>query len=68
MAATVTRTLFSLLLALLVLPSAVFAHRDDQYLQATLVVIEPTSTTVSINSCYYAWKFTREVKIHAQGG
>ena len=30
-----------LLLALLALPSAVDAHREDEYLQATLVAIEP---------------------------
>ena len=49
MAEAVTRTLFSLLLALLVLPSAVFAHRDDQYLQATLVAIEPSGVRLQIN-------------------
>jgi hypothetical protein len=37
--------------------------------QAVPTVSQQTaSTTVSINSCYYAWKFTREVKIHAQVG
>ena len=38
-----------LLLALLAFPSAVFAHRDDQYLQATLVVIAPSGVTLQIN-------------------
>ena len=38
-----------LLLALLAVPSAVFAHRDDQYLQATLVTIEPSSVRLQIN-------------------
>jgi hypothetical protein len=38
-----------LLLALLFLPSAVFAHRDDQYLQATLVAIEPDGIRLQIN-------------------
>src|SRR5262245_55268571 len=38
-----------LLLALLAVPSTVFAHRDDQYLQATLVVIEPSSVRLQIN-------------------
>ena len=49
MAEAVTRTLFSLLLALLVLPAAAFAHRDDQYLQATLVAIEPNGVRLQIN-------------------
>ena len=35
------RRLPLLLLALLVLPSAVMAHRLDEYLQATLVAVEP---------------------------
>jgi hypothetical protein len=39
----------SLLLAVLALPSAVFAHRDDQYLQATLVAIEPSGVRLQIN-------------------
>jgi hypothetical protein len=39
----------TLLLALLSLPSAAFAHRDDQYLQATLVVIEPSGVRLQIN-------------------
>jgi hypothetical protein len=38
-----------LLLALLAVPSAVFAHRDDQYLQATLVAIEPSGIRLQIN-------------------
>ncbi|MGH7872033.1 MAG: hypothetical protein ACREQO_07405 [Candidatus Binatia bacterium] len=46
-----TRTLcpLPLLLALLTLPSAVFAHRDDQYLQATIVAIEPNGVRLQIN-------------------
>ena len=39
----------ALLLALLALPSIVFAHRDDQYLQATLVAIEPSGIRLQIN-------------------
>jgi len=39
----------ALLLVLLSLPSAVFAHRDDEYLQATLVVIEPDDIRLQIN-------------------
>lgn len=38
-----------LLLALLALPSAVFAHRLDEYLQATLVDIEPGEIRLDIN-------------------
>jgi len=38
-----------LLLVLLAVPSAVFAHRDDQYLQATLVAIEPSGVRLQIN-------------------
>jgi hypothetical protein len=38
-----------LLLALLALPSATFAHRLDEYLQATLVAIEPGSIRLEIN-------------------
>jgi hypothetical protein len=51
MVETVTRTLcrLPLLLALLALPSAVFAHRDDQYLQATLVAIEASGVRLQIN-------------------
>jgi len=51
MVEAVTRTLchLPLLLALLAFPSAVFAHRDDQYLQATLVVIEPSAVRLQIN-------------------
>jgi len=51
MAETVTRALchLPLLLALLALPSAVFAHRDDQYLQATLVAIELSGVRLQIN-------------------
>jgi hypothetical protein len=39
----------ALVLALLAFPSAVLAHRDDQYLQATLVAIEPSSVRLQIN-------------------
>jgi nickel/cobalt transporter (NicO) family protein len=39
----------ALLLALLTVPSAVFAHREDQYLQATLVAIEPSGVWLQIN-------------------
>ena len=51
MAETVIRTLchLPLLLVLLAVPSAVFAHRDDQYLQATLVAIEPSGVRLQIN-------------------
>jgi hypothetical protein len=50
MVETVIMTLCRLLLlALLAFPSAVFAHRDDQYLQATLVVIEPSGVRLQIN-------------------
>ncbi len=38
-----------LLLVFLGVPSVVFAHRDDQYLQATLVVIEPRGVRLEIN-------------------
>jgi hypothetical protein len=38
-----------LLFALLAFPSAVFAHRDDEYLQATLVAIEPSGVRLQIN-------------------
>jgi hypothetical protein len=37
------------LLALLALPSAVFAHRDDHYLQAALVAIEAHAVGLQIN-------------------
>jgi hypothetical protein len=51
------KSLFSLLapvpvflyLALLSLPSTVFAHQLDEYLQATLVVIEPDRVRLQIN-------------------
>ena len=51
MAQAVTRIFchLPLLLALLAFPSAVFAHRDDQYLQATLVAIEPGGVRLQIN-------------------
>ena len=38
-----------LLIALLAFPSDVFAHRDDQYLQATLVAVEPSGVRLQIN-------------------
>src|SRR5436853_5471149 len=38
-----------LLLALLAFPPAVFAHRLDEYLQATLVAIEPGDIRLKIN-------------------
>jgi hypothetical protein len=38
-----------LFLALLALPSAVFAHRLDEYLQAAIVVIEPDRVRLQIN-------------------
>ena len=46
-----TRTLRRpwLLLALLALPSAVSAHRLDEYLQATLVAVEPRDIRLQIN-------------------
>jgi hypothetical protein len=51
MVEALTRALCRLppLLALLAFPSAVFAHRDDQYLQATLVAIEPSGVRLQIN-------------------
>jgi hypothetical protein len=51
MVEAVTRTIcrLPLLLALFAFPSAVFAHRDDQYLQATLVAIEPSGVRLQIN-------------------
>ena len=48
-AVTKRRGCLTLLFALLAFPSAVFAHRDDQYLQATLVVIEPSEVRLQIN-------------------
>ena len=39
----------TLLLALLALPAVVFAHREDQYLQAALVAIEPSGVRLQIN-------------------
>ena len=39
----------ALLLALFALPSIVFAHRDDQYLQATVVAVEPSGVRLQIN-------------------
>jgi hypothetical protein len=51
MVEAVIRTLWSLslLLVLLAFPSAALAHRDDQYLQATLVAIEPSGVRLEIN-------------------
>jgi len=48
-AVTGTLCRLPLLLALLAFPCAVFAHRDDQYLQATLVAIEPSGVRLQIN-------------------
>ncbi|MGO8698658.1 MAG: hypothetical protein ACLQVY_13175 [Limisphaerales bacterium] len=48
-AVTVTIRHLSLLLALLALPPAGFAHRLDEYLQATLVAIEPGEIRLEIN-------------------
>jgi len=39
----------ALLLAFFALPSAIFAHQLDEYLQATLVVIEPDRVRLQIN-------------------
>src|SRR5690242_16903274 len=52
MVKTVTKTFLQLpllFLALLAFPSAVFAHRLDEYLQATLVTIEPGGVRLEIN-------------------
>jgi hypothetical protein len=50
MVEAVTRALCRLLLlVLLAFPSAVFAHRDDEYLQATLVAIKPSGVRLQIN-------------------
>lgn len=51
MVEAVTRTIrrLPLLFVLLAFPSTVFAHRDDEYLQATLVVIEPGAVRLQIN-------------------
>jgi len=38
-----------LLVSLLIFPSIVFAHREDEYLQATFVAIEPDSIRLEIN-------------------
>src|SRR2546425_4619106 len=48
-AVTATRRRLPLLLALLVFPSAGLAHRLDEYLQATLVAIEPGEIRLQIN-------------------
>ena len=42
-------TLRRLSLLLLALPSAVFAHQLDEYLQATLLSVEPSETRLQIN-------------------
>jgi hypothetical protein len=39
----------TLLLSLLALPATVFAHRDDEYLQAILVAIEPAGVKLEMN-------------------
>lgn len=44
-----TRGCSPALLALVLLPVCVFAHRLDEYLQATLVIIEPTALKLQIN-------------------
>jgi len=51
MVETLTRAFYRLplLVSLLAVPSAVFAHRDDQYLQATLVAIERSGVRLQIN-------------------
>ena len=50
MGAAVTTTLRRLLLlALLAVPSASFAHRLDEYLQATLVAIDPRGVRLQLN-------------------
>ncbi|HEY1233474.1 MAG TPA: hypothetical protein VGH22_08860 [Candidatus Binatia bacterium] len=51
MVEALTRAVYrlSLLVALLAVPSTVFAHRDDEYLQATLVAIEPSGIRLQIN-------------------
>ena len=51
MVEAVTRILcrLPLLIALVALPSAALAHRDDQYLQATLAAIEPSGVRLQIN-------------------
>jgi hypothetical protein len=48
-AMTATLHRLMLLLALLALPYSVFAHRLDEYLQATLVAIEPGNIKLQIN-------------------
>ena len=48
-AVTTTLRRLSLLLALLAFPSTAFAHRLDEYLQATLVAIEPGGFRLQIN-------------------
>ncbi|HXP62342.1 MAG TPA: hypothetical protein VN829_17730 [Dongiaceae bacterium] len=46
---TTTMRPLPLLLALLAFPSAAFAHRLDEYLQATLVAVEPGAFRLQIN-------------------
>jgi hypothetical protein len=48
-AMTSARRHLPLLLAVLAVPSAIFAHRLDEYLQATLVAIEPGEIRLDIN-------------------
>ena len=48
-ALTTTLRRLASLLALLTVPTAVFAHRLDEYLQATLVAIEPSGIRLQIN-------------------
>jgi hypothetical protein len=51
MVEAVIRTFYHvvLLLALFAVPSMAFAHRDDQYLQATVVAIEPSGVRLQVN-------------------
>jgi polyphosphate kinase len=48
-ALTTTLRRLALLLAFLAFPTAVFGHRLDEYLQATLVAIEPSVVRLQIN-------------------
>jgi hypothetical protein len=48
-ALTTTLRRLAVLLVLLLVPSVVFAHRLDEYLQATLVAIEPRNIRLHIN-------------------
>ena len=48
-AMTTTFRRLALLLAFIAFPTAAFAHRLDEYLQATLVAIEPSVVRLQIN-------------------